>query len=318
MARFRSRFQSPVLLFDLQDHYARDRAIYGQFPRPLGQIRFEILGRSTGNSPQLWKTYVRLYLVRNDNGDYIWFGKLASQEGVVLHDVLTPGNYVLRISSPFHVYQVNEIDPFVIPGQDTEPDEKIRQYDLEPGHAYPFPLVSTLSGGRGATLLRGSLRRTDGRPIAGASVESSVPEVSAFRTDDSGEWILAFPDDHPSGEVTLTATLPNDGNPVVITVPDIWIEQGRVSSLRQTALRGRVIDVAQVGIDGATVAVEGLDGQTRAGTDGIWTYYFPLDQTGPIKVSVTATHPDGRTMTQTNIEVKPKETSAVPVFGFTN
>lgn len=319
MATHRVRFDSPALIFDLEDRYARDRGVHGPNPRPIGPITLDVLGKFEGGNPQPLPTALGLPVVRNESGYYISFGGAKGPDGTILRDALVPGTYLLRIASPSHFYQPVEGNV------DVHPVDEIRKnrvyfFDLEPGHAYPFPVESTLSGGKGPTLLRGSVRRTDGSSVAGAQVENVANAARPFKTDENGEWVLVFPDEQPTGNLSVVVTIPTDNGPAAITINDVLVEQGRASSLRQTVLRGQVVDSVGSGIPGAVVRVDGREGQTMTAEDGLWAYYFrlnefPVSQAGPT-VSVTAQHPDGRTLTQTNVEVKPRETLVVPAFRF--
>jgi hypothetical protein len=85
--------------------------------------------------------------------------------------------------------------------------------------------------------------------------------------------------------------------------------------LPQTALSGRVVNQSGVGIGGATMTVDALQGQSKTRSDGSWFYYFPLNQ-AQAAVAVTARLPDGRSQTRPNLTVQPKETTPVAVFQF--
>jgi hypothetical protein len=111
----------------------------------------------------------------------------------------------------------------------------------------------------------------------------------------------------------LDISLPDP--PTQIQVPDVVVRQGRETGLPQTALSGRVVNQSGVGIGGATMTVDALQGQSKTRSDGSWFYYFPLNQ-AQAAVAVTARLPDGRSQTRPNLTVQPKETTPVAVFQF--
>jgi hypothetical protein len=217
---------------------------------------------------------------------------------------LTAGTYVIRVEGQF--YQRTERTDIALPTQDT-----LYVFDLGPGYAYPFPTESTVPGGQGPTLLRGSVHRPNGEGIAGTTVQV-VGQSNMYWTDDTGQWALVFPDSQLSGDVTVRLTSPDGASVDVANVP---IVRGRQASLAQTALRGWVQSGAGVGISGAVIQVSGHPESTMAARDGRWFYYFRLNQAADT-VSITAILPDGRSQTQSNIQVQPRATVVVPTFRF--
>ena len=91
-------------------------------------------------------------------------------------------------------YQRAENPAVVIP----EPAVPYR-FDLEPGYAYPFPSGCRAPRSLGPTLLRGALQHPDGAGIAGALVEVAGV-TDRYRTDESGQWVLVFPDSPGVGQ----------------------------------------------------------------------------------------------------------------------
>jgi hypothetical protein len=70
-----------------------------------------------------------------------------------------------------------------------------------------------------------------------------------------------------------------------------------------------------VPIAGATVSVGGQPGSTRSQMDGGWFYFFRPDQTATA-VTVTATLPDGRSLSRGGVPVQPRSTVVVQSFRF--
>jgi hypothetical protein len=247
---------------------------------------------------------------------------------------------VARVRSAF--YQEQEVvlshQPNVVlpPGRNIVlPDQQaatvpasVFSCDLFPGYAYPFPYDSTLTGGRGPTLVRGSVYRADGSGIAQTKVEVTAPAVNptpVYWTDETGQWVLPFPDTQPSGAITIQLTVP-DGTAAgkVIAVPGVALVQGAVASLRQTALRGSVVDRNSAAIGNVTVTISARVGRRQTtfpdsvttASDGSWAYYFDLNQPQQT-ASITATLPDGRTkQVQAGIQVQPQQTVTVPTIRF--
>jgi hypothetical protein len=300
------RRQTATLIFDPEDRYARERGVRGSHPRPIGPIKFCLVGRMVGGSRQDFDRPLKLVVGRNASGYYLFFGAIRLADGTSRRDVLADGMYVVRVESRF--YQWAEREDIALPMPDPEAPYF---FDLEPGYAYPFPMESTRPGGRGPTLLRGSLHRPDGHGIARATIQV-VGQSNTYRTDDTGQWVLVFPDTQPSGDVTVHFDFP-DGK--VENVANVPVVQGRESSLPQTALRGWVLTEAGVGIRDAIVRVSGYPGRTTTRRDGSWFYYFGLNQMVDT-VSVTAVLPDGRSLTQSNVQVQPRATVVVPTFRF--
>src|SRR5205807_4161625 len=104
---------------------------------------------------------------------------------------------------------------------------------------------------RGFALLRGSLHTPDGKPITGATV-SVAGANSPYITDDSGQWVLVFPDSvFPANQTTVTVRVTPSTGPVV-NVLNVEVAKGDDRALAETALRGWVV-ARRLGIKGATV-----------------------------------------------------------------
>jgi hypothetical protein len=207
---------------------------------------------------------------------------------------------------------------------------------LRPGHGYPFRNAAPLeppsvpgscfpalqTEGTGPSLLRGSLHAVDGTPIAGASIDAvdgspiagvSIVVAGPFVTGPTGDWLLVLPDRRNTGLTTVRITLP-DGSQ--IDVPNVCVVRGREVALRETALRGWVLQ-GKHGVAGATVAVTGQPGVSTTGSDGGWFHYFSPDPNAlpAAPVSVVATLPSGETQAQTET-VRERATTLVPTFRF--
>ncbi|MGD9081400.1 MAG: carboxypeptidase-like regulatory domain-containing protein, partial [Desulfobacterales bacterium] len=203
-------------------------------------------------------------------------------------------------------YQVTERNDIVLPLSDTP-----YFFDLFPSYTYPFGNESTLFGGLGPTLLRGSLHETDGSGITGAAVYVTG-QSNVCVTDSTGQWVLTFPDDQAANDVSVRIEMPDGSTTEVSNVP---VTQGRTSSLANTVLRGLVLNSDGIGISGATIWIEGYLGTTVSDSSGEWFYYFPPNQQQVI-LNVTAELPDGQSATQANVQLQPRETVIVPNFLF--
>lgn len=322
-----------TLVFSLEDAFARDRLGDGARRRPLEPLRFWLRERTTGGPVETFTPPRELAVTRNASGYHLFFGRerLGSQSTVALD--MTGGDYTIEITSPGRVYQTVRAtftlpmpNPNIVDASSPDPDlrDPMRPYtvDLQPGHAYPFPdsypfrpestsgPCAAIAPGGGATLLRGSLHAVDGSGIAGALVE--VPGASnVFETSDSGDWVLWFPETHPSGLVTVRVTLP--AAPPV-NVAAVCVVNGRETSLHETSLRGWVRRQG-VGIAGAEIRVSGRLATSRSAGDGSWTYFFGLGQPDET-VAVTAVLPSGESVTRPGIGVKRRGAVVVPPLTF--
>jgi hypothetical protein len=290
-------------VFDLEDSFARARGVRGN-PRPLGKIEFRLVGRFVDGARQDFANPLEMIVRVNNDGYHLFFGQVRTKSGVGYRLPADETRYVVRIESGF--YQTVELDDIRWP----RPKEPYRRA-LHPGFAYPFPRESSLGKGLGPTLLRGALLRPNGKGIAGAKVE--VTSLSnEYVTDGSGQWVLFFSDSANPQTVTVTVTMPGAANP--IEIPNVKVVQGRENGLALTALSGRVT-AAGGGVGGAKIGTDAFPDESETRSDGIWFYYFPLNQAATT-VAVTARLPDGRSQTQPNIQAQPRKTTTVPVFQF--
>lgn len=298
---------SAILVFDLEDRFARRRGVRGPRPRPLEPIKLfataEIIG-GVGGIRQDFAQPLELVVKRNTSGYHCFFGEVKQPDGSLRQGALADGAYAVRAEGRF--YQPVEREDVVLPLPNLA-----YFYDMPPGYAYPFPTESTLTGGRGLTLLRGGLHETDGRGIAGATVEV-IGLTDPYLTDETGQWALVFDDAQASANVTVRVTFANGAFEDVLNVP---IAQGVETGLAQTALRGWVRSGAGIGLPGASVEVQGQPGLAATASDGGWFYYFGLNQAA-MAVDVNALLPNGQTLTENNVQVQPRATVVVPTFQF--
>lgn len=295
---------SATLIFDLEDRFARARGVRGPHPRPFEPVKFFATAEIVGGARQEFARPLELVVKRNSLGYHCFFGAVKHPDGSIRRGALTDGTYAVRAEGRF--YQRVEREDIVLPVAGSA-----YFYDLPPAYSYPFPSESTLTGGRGLTLLRGSLHETDGRGVAAATVEV-VGLTDSYLTDETGQWALVFDDAQASGNFTVRVTFADGTVEDVLNVP---VVQGRETGLAQTALRGWVRSGAGVGLAGASIRVQGQTGSTATGSDGGWFYYFGLNQTAA-PVDVDAVLPDGQSLTENNVQVQPHATVVVPTFQF--
>ncbi len=291
------------MIFDLEDVYARDRGVRGPRPRPLAGVEYWIVGELVDSSIQTINPPWRLIVQRNPSGYHVFYGEVELANGEHRTQIAA-GTYAVRVEG--ELYQHVERQDVVLPELATP-----YSFDLEPGFRYPFPRESSLSKGRGTTLLRGGVHQRDGSGIAGVTVEVTQASYT-YSTDATGQWVLVFPDDVTDSDLTVRFVWPDRPPTEVDGVPLI---QGRDNSLMQTALRGWVLTEDGVPLRGATVEVVGQAGMVKTRGDGAWFYYFDpttLEQT----VDIEFVLPDGRNLIASSILVRPRATVVVPTIRF--
>ncbi len=301
---------SATLVFDLTDSFAKSRGTRGQFPRPFEPLKFLATAKIVGPNREEFQPPLELIVQRNGNGYHVFHNLIKRPDGTVIKKALADGRYDFRVESNF--YQPADLTNVNVP-RPRAPEI----FNLLPAYNYPFPLELKPTGGRGFALLRGSLHTREANAIGNAKV-SVLGAVNDYTTDQTGQWVLVFPDsffpiNQPTTTVTVVVT-PSTGP--VVNVTNVTIERGKERALGETALRGWVITRGGIGFQGATVEVQGQPGQTQTGVDGSWFYYFGLDHTANTPVNVTARLPDGSTLTQNNQQVQPRATAIVPPFQF--
>jgi hypothetical protein len=298
------RSLSASAVFDVEDRYARERGIRGAHPRPIAPLRFRAVARMTAGGRVELDPELGLDVIRNRSGFDLFHGS-AGPVGTDERRRLDEGTYAVRVLAG-GIYQAVERTDIVIPTAATS-----YKFELEPGYAYPFPSGAASASGAGPTVLRGGLQGPDARGIEGARVEVAGT-TQTYTTDESGQWLLVFPPNQPTGAVTVRFTLP-DGS--VVNVVGVPVVAGRDSALAQTALRGSVTTTEGGPIAGAAVTVSGQPGQTLSQVDGGWFYYFRPDQPAT-NATVTATLPDGRSQSRGAVPVQPRSTVVVQSFRF--
>ncbi len=310
-------FPAPRLVFDLVDGFLRGRGLPTDRPRPRGAVRCLALASvAADGTRQPFAAPVELVMQRTASGYFVFLGTVQTPVGP--RQGFLDGAYLVRLETEF--YQPVEQ---VVTWRD--PAVTVVEVELQPNPAYPFPSLfgtprrpgvdpcddNTLPPAKGPTLLRGSLHRPDGRPVANARVEAPG-QAPACLTDAGGQWVLVFPTGQRTGRVDVRVTWP-DGT--VDTVDGVCVVQGREVGLAQTALRGWVQTVAGAPIAGAEVGVDGFPDAAHTGRDGSWFLYFGLNQPSAT-VRVTARLPDGRSLTQDGVLVQPRASVVTPSFRF--
>jgi len=329
------RTLAATLILNVEDAFARERLGSSIRRRPLEPLQFRLVDRTVGGNFGTFTPPRDLVITRNASGYHLFFGRERLADGSTAVIEMPGGLYTIEIESPPRFYQTRQRtvpvpmpNPNVIDATSADPAKNnpmsVYSFDLEPGHAYPFPDTypfqidanpAGCSGGNapaggGVTLLRGSLHQVDGTGIAAARVE--VAGVSnVFETDESGDWVLWFPDAHPTGLVSVSVTLPGAA---ATNVPGVCVVRGRDASLHETSLRGWMRRQG-IGVGGAEIRVSGHAERSRTAADGSWSYYFGLNQPDEI-VDVTAVLPGGDDLTRTGIAVKRRGTVLVPPFMF--
>jgi hypothetical protein len=238
---------------------------------------------------------------------------------------ITPGHYRGRIVADR--YQVRR---FV---QDLSPGARA-SFELLPGFAYPFPRASMLmrsapEGGSGKTsivpggptLLRGTVRRVDGRGLARARVyflsAHGVRPFDRYRTDATGHFVLvvaddAFGDVKAGAEPTLDVVVGirvsgRSGAPEQVEVP---VTRGCDTAVVQASLRGVVCTEGGAPIAGATVGVVGRPPIVTTAADGRWTYCFGFaEPNGSVTVRITPPH---GAPTSVEVAVVTQTTKSIP------
>jgi hypothetical protein len=300
------RMREAVMVFDPVDGFAARRNVAGPHPRPIGTIAYRLLARRQGGIRSDLDPPLNLVTMGTPSGYDVWLGLVAAPGSGRSWADIADGDYIVEASSP--LYQRLEAT-VTVPLDSASPG----RFELEPGYGYPFPRTSTLSMGRGPTLLRGTVNRNDNDTAALAGITVEVPgQSSSYQTDGTGRWVLVFPDSQPAGPVTVRFTFPAGG--AVVNVPGIPLVPGASNAIQQTALYGKVI-AADRPARGCTVEVLGRAGQGLADTAGAWLYYLDLDEPGG-QVAVRAALPDGRATTLGNVPVQRLQANRVPTFRF--
>jgi hypothetical protein len=228
---------------------------------------------------------------------------------------LAPGRYHWRVESDF--YQVNEFEDNWPPALVYD---QAKDLQLLPGPGYPFPDLTMLQRELVTTLVRGSFFTAAGDPATAGTVELILPAVPASYAaftkcapDSQGDWVLALierqKEDPPPDFANARVRFSLAGNQDDVTLA---ITPGTENAVRQTALRGRVVDGSGRGFRGVRISASlgGVASVTKS--DGQWSLYFRMSQ-GNAQVQITATAPDGRTARQ-NIQIQQGKTLVLPTM----
>jgi hypothetical protein len=200
-----------------------------------------VVGQIVNGDRQDLDKPLELVVRRNPSGYHLFFGLVRLPNGrthrsyladgtyvdsATRRAYLDDGKYVVRVESRYYQPVEQEV---VLP----MPKPKEPPISLSPGYAYPFPKTSTRPDGGGPTLLRGSVHDADGKGIAGVEIEvvGQDQEKITYLTDESGQWVLVFPDTQSSGDVTVRFTLGETSEDRKAPV-----EQGREKSLAPVTL----------------------------------------------------------------------------------
>ncbi len=301
-------YLTPVtLILDLVDSYAKSCQVRGPHPRPIGYLEFHVIAQKKSGERAEFPKPLPLKILKNSSGFFLFFRKVEMLSSK-FHQILEPGSYVIRVRSPQHFYQDIVVDNVSIPSKPNE--TPLVRLNALPGFAYPFPTSSNLTQGKGSTILRGSILHRDGLGIAGVAVNAD-DATNPYTTDETGQWVLVFSDDHPSGAVTVNIEYP-DGTVELVT--NVLVEQGFEKGLLSTAFRGRVINETGVGIPDVAIEVNGIPGQSKTDSQGGWFYYFNLTQPEAM-VEISVSLPSGISQTVEQ-QAKPHATLMIPTFQF--
>ena len=314
-----------MLIFDLEDAFARSRGRPGDHPRPFEPLRFYLMEQDLGGTLTRFDPAFEADVIRNSSGYHLFFGrqKLRGARGEVSTRVLDlpPGRYTLQVRSPLYQAATKIVDLPI--GNANDPNVIARYHiDMEPSFAYPFPDVYSLgqqasgncANGRftprhGITLLRGVLLDTGGQGLAGASVRVAN-RTNTYTTDSSGQWVLWFRNAPPIGPVEVLIKLPNQAEQ---TIADVCVVAGHETSLHQTALRGWVRR-GTLPVADAVVTVQNAGGRAVTDRSGSWTFTFPFSQAAQA-VTLNAAVPGLPAQTRT-VTLVPRATVVVDPFQF--
>jgi hypothetical protein len=303
------------LVLDVGDGFLGTRMAPGAGRiRLRSPLRARVLTRVTGPVESFDPPW-QLVTTTTPGGVLAWFGHVRPDGAGDAGDrvgVLEPGTYDIEFAAAG--YQPTVLQA-AIPAVGARPS--VLTVDLQAGPDYPFPGETAQTNlppaGRstGPTLLRGQILALDGSGLAGTPVQapSAVPAV----TDGNGSWVLVFPDNTPSGPVTVTVTIAG----AAVTAGSA-IVAGQRTAVPQARLRGRAVRQSGAPVAGAAISVAGVAGTVTSGPDGSWSLALPFG-TGlqPTNVTITAVlGPTSRT--QAGVGVVPGRSVTVPDHVFPN
>jgi hypothetical protein len=330
------------------DGLARALRVLGTVPPPLGRIECQIV-RQTAPIARTFTPPLILSTFRNSTGFVIADGTYAREGEPGERRPLGDGIYKLRVrgeyyrdSDEFDLAWPLPLQQHRIPLNQPNTADNIA---LLPGPAYPLPDVTTSRFQLGPTILRGSLYTASGDPLRDVVVEVlnltpflAPPELPplaaadwpflATATNARGDWALVLPSrryydaapeitpgiNPPALERTFAIRIHYSPTPFDVNEPNVELASDH--GVRNTALRGQVVGPGGRPIAGAQISttVSAATSVTRA--NGTWFLYFDLDQPDVNSVTVTATTPDGATLSASSVDVRNRATVFVPTFHF--
>src|SRR5262245_49203922 len=106
----------PVLIFEVEDRFARDLGLAGPHPHATGPFQFFVVAQVVGGNRQPMEP-LELEVIRNPGGFYLFFGitktervlgNTTIERGPDTRGALGPGTYIVRVTSP--LYQTGEVE----------------------------------------------------------------------------------------------------------------------------------------------------------------------------------------------------------------
>lgn len=334
---------APLTALSVVDSLARALRTSGEFPPPIGDIEMAVVA-ATAPVARTFDPPRKLHFFRNRSGYVVLDGTFTLAAEPHRRWPLAPGTYRVRVSGEF--YQDTEFQlqwplPAGARRVDVSPlPNDAGSVELLPSSNYPVPDPSVGRLQLGPTILRGTALAADGTPLAGIRAEvinlpflapGNLPPLgdwpfTAATTNAHGDWTLVLPDRR---YFDATPEIPPGSPPQVVTkqlgfrvaypdgavVRQANVRLGSEFSLRNTMLRGQVVDASGRPIAGATVesTVNARTSRTRA--DGVWILCFDLNQATVPNVTVTITTPTGATASA-NTTLQREATVVVPTFQF--
>jgi hypothetical protein len=285
-----------------------------RMPPILGNFTFLVKQRISP-APVIYAPPLEFITQTNPSGFVLQTGETRSASSALVR-ALAPGRYVWRLEADF--YQPLEFEDDWPPSQIYDQSKDLQ---LLPGPAYPFPDLTLKQRELVLTLVRGSLFTVAGMPQQDATVELLSPVLSnSFVTfsksvpDTQGNWVIPIlqvqPEDpapdfaHAAVRFTFSGGLQSDVS--------LAITPGAENFIRQTALRGRVIQSGGLPVAAAAIGTSISAGSSLSGSVGQWAYYFGVLQNDS-PATVTAVAPDGRRAQQT-VQVLRGKTLILPTM----
>jgi hypothetical protein len=281
-------------------------------------VRYRIVATEANNVRTDLAEPFEMVMLRNTAGYDLWFG-LVTRGGV------PPGRY-LPDPPPAIVVEVaaqryQRVEAVI--GSLPRPDAP-QQFNLQPSWDYEFPTTTSIPGGTGPTLLRGTLHGPDGLGIAGARVRvdplppNQPPPGPEYVVDHTGNWVLHFDDAVVTTATARVEITASDGSTTAVT--EVTINRSDTSALRQASLAGLTRRSNGATLPGVVITVDAVPGiSTTSDADGRWELWLPVQlfppSAGPQPVVVTAAPPQGAPLAH-NGDIQPRATARVEPFVF--